>query len=95
VGAGGTDVEWLRDVATRVLPVSADDVGEMLDGLRMAPVLRGYRGAAGAHRDALVHSILGIASCALAYTAITEMEVNPLFAYADRVAAVDIRVFIS
>jgi acetyltransferase len=95
VGAGGTDVEWLRDVATRVLPVSADDVGEMLEGLRMAPVLRGYRGTRGVARDALVDGILGIASCALAHPAITEMEVNPLFAYADRVVAVDVRIFIS
>jgi acyl-CoA synthetase (NDP forming) len=95
VGAGGTDVEWLRDVATRVLPVTADDIGEMLDGLRMAPVLRGYRGTRGVARDALVDGILGIASCALAHPAITEMEVNPLFAYADRVVAVDVRIFIS
>jgi acetyltransferase len=95
VGAGGTDVEWLRDVATRVLPVSADDVGEMLEGLRMAPVLRGHRGTRGVARDALVDGILGIASCALAHPAITEMEVNPLFAYADRVVAVDVRIFIS
>jgi acetyltransferase len=94
VGAGGTGVEWLRDVATRVLPVSAEDVGEMLDELRMAPVLHGYRGAPGVYRDALVRCILGIAACALAFPAITEMEINPLFAYDDRVTAVDVRVFL-
>jgi acetyltransferase len=94
VGAGGTGVEWLRDAATRVLPVTGEDVGEMLDELRIAPVLHGYRGAPGAHRDALVRSILGIAACALAHPAIAEMEVNPLFAYDDRVTAVDVRVFI-
>jgi hypothetical protein len=78
----------------RVLPVSAEAVGEMLDELRMAPVLHGYRGVPGVHRDALVRCILGIAACALAFPAITEMEVNPLFAYDDRVTAVDVRVFL-
>ncbi|MBR9991176.1 MAG: acetate--CoA ligase family protein, partial [Gemmatimonadetes bacterium] len=94
VGAGGTDVEWLHDVAIRVLPVSAAEVGEMLDELRMAPVLRGYRGARGVHRETLVRCILGIAACALAHPAIAEMEVNPLFAYDDRAMAVDVRVFL-
>jgi acetate---CoA ligase (ADP-forming) len=44
-GMGGTLVELLRDVAVRITPVTDEDVHEMLDELRMAPLLRGYRGA--------------------------------------------------
>jgi acyl-CoA synthetase (NDP forming) len=94
VGAGGTGVEWLHDVATRVLPISAEEIEEMLDELRLAPVLNGYRGAAGVDRGALVDCILGVAKCALVHPAIAELEVNPLFAYADRVLAVDVRIFL-
>jgi acetyltransferase len=94
VGAGGTGVEWLRDVATRVLPVSADDIEAMLAELRITALLNGYRGDPPVDRAALIRAIDAIARCALAYPAIAELEVNPLFTYADRVIAVDIRIFI-
>jgi acetate---CoA ligase (ADP-forming) len=94
VGAGGTDVEWLRDVSTRVLPVADEDIDAMLDALRLAPVLRGHRGAAAADRPALVRALRALADCALAHERIAEIEVNPLFVLADGVAAVDLRIFL-
>jgi acetyltransferase len=94
VGAGGTDVELQRDVAMRVLPVTADDVVEMLAELRIAGALAGHRGGRGADAQAIVRAVLGLAHCALAYPEIGEIEVNPLFAYEDRVVGVDVRIFL-
>src|SRR5690606_6033798 len=44
-GMGGTLVELLRDVSVRITPLTDRDVDEMLGDLRMAPLLRGYRGS--------------------------------------------------
>ncbi|MGH7477761.1 MAG: acetate--CoA ligase family protein, partial [Longimicrobiales bacterium] len=95
VGAGGIAVELQRDVATRVLPVSAEDVQEMLAELRIAASLAGHRGAAAADTDAIARAVLALARCGLAYPQILELEVNPLFAYEDRAVAVDVRAFIA
>jgi acetate---CoA ligase (ADP-forming) len=94
VGAGGTGVEWMRDVSLRVLPVTADEIDAMLDELRMAPLLAGYRGAPGADRAALIRAVASVAACALALPDLAEIEVNPLFVGPDGAVAVDLRAFL-
>ena len=44
VGDGGTYVEALKDFALLLAPFTIDDVLNALDGLRIAPILRGTRG---------------------------------------------------
>lgn len=94
VGAGGTRVELLADTAVRVLPVSPREIRTMLGELRMAPVLRGYRGRPPVHRRALVDLILGLSRFAIDHPEISELELNPVFAYRDRVVAVDARAYL-
>ena len=94
VGTGGVHVEWLRDVATRVLPVTAADIDEMLDTLRGARVFGGHRGSPPIDRSALVRAIAAVAGCALAHETIAEIEVNPLFASAAGAVAVDVRIYL-
>jgi acetyltransferase len=94
VGAGGIEVEVRRDVARRMLPVTALDVLEMLGELRIAPVLDGHRGKPAAEKRAIVEAVLAFADCALAHPEIAEMEVNPMFVYEDGAVGVDIRVYL-
>lgn len=91
VGAGGTLVEILRDVSTRILPVEDREVADMLAELRIAPRLAGYRGSAGVARGPLVRLIQGVAEAALRCPEISELELNPVFAYPKRVVGVDAR----
>jgi acetyltransferase len=95
VGAGGTAVEFLRDIAIRVLPVTADEVREMLSELRIGPVLHGIRGKEGADIPAIVDATLAVAAAAIENDSIAEIEVNPLFAYPDRCVALDTRAFLT
>ncbi|MCL5770450.1 MAG: acetate--CoA ligase family protein, partial [Planctomycetes bacterium] len=44
-GAGGVAVEVMKDVAVRLTPVSHDEAGELVRGLRIYPLLTGFRGA--------------------------------------------------
>jgi acetyltransferase len=94
VGAGGTAVEVLRDVGSRVLPVERADVDEMLAELRIAPLLEGARGRAPADRESIIDAVMGMVRCALAHEDISEIEANPVFAFADRAVAVDVRVYL-
>ncbi|MGA8248008.1 MAG: acetate--CoA ligase family protein, partial [Nocardioides sp.] len=46
VGAGGVLVELVDDIATLLLPATRAQIREALSGLRVGPVLAGYRGRA-------------------------------------------------
>jgi acyl-CoA synthetase (NDP forming) len=79
VGLGGVFVEALADVALRLLPVSAADVGEMLGELRGAKVLHGVRGEPAVDRAALADAVRGIAHAAWQLgDELACIEVNPL-----------------
>ncbi len=91
VGAGGIAVEVHHDASLRGLPIGRAEALEMLDEIRAARLLNGYRGRPAANREAIADLILGVAACALSHPEIGELEVNPVFAYADRVVALDVR----
>ena len=95
VGSGGAWVEIMADTVTRVAPVTAAEVEEMLGELRIAPLLRGARGRPPVAADAIVKAALAVARCLEEIAEITEVEVNPLAASADRAVALDARVLLS
>ena len=78
VGSGGVTAELLGDVATLVLPVGRDEIRAAIDGLRLAPLLNGYRGRAAADLEAAADAIAAMATVIEADPAIDEIEVNPL-----------------
>jgi acyl-CoA synthetase (NDP forming) len=79
VGSGGVLVELLQDSATLLLPASRDDIEAALRGLKLFPLLDGYRGKPRADLDAAIDVILGIASFALEHAdEIDELDINPL-----------------
>ena len=93
VGSGGIMVELVRDIAQRLLPVGASDIAAMIDGLKLARLLAGYRGRAAADRKALETTALGLARFYLDHRArVAEIELNPLMVRNNGAVAVDIRV---
>ncbi|MDO8705421.1 MAG: acetate--CoA ligase family protein [Sulfuricaulis sp.] len=90
VGLGGVWIEALQDVSLRLLPVTPEDVTEMLVGLRGAKLLGGFRSAPPVDIPALalVVACIGDAALGLGPTLDT-LEVNPLLAAAHRIEALD------
>ena len=80
LGMGGVTAELLRDVATLILPVSANQIRDALLGLRLAPMLTGYRGQDQADIDALVATVEHLAQMMDTRPDIDEIEINPLMA---------------
>ena len=84
IGAGGVLVELARDAALRLLPVTADDVTAMVDGLKLAKLLAGFRGQPAADRAALAAAALALGRFFLDHRArITDIEINPLIVRTD------------
>jgi acyl-CoA synthetase (NDP forming) len=93
VGSGGVLVELAKDAALRLLPVSADEVGAMVDGLKLAKLLAGFRGRPPADRAALETSVLALGRFFLDHRAkIKDIEINPLMVRPSGAVAVDLRV---
>jgi acetyl-CoA synthetase len=90
IGAGGILVELFQDSRTVLFPLLRHEVEAALDSLKIAPLLHGYRGQAKADKVALVEAILNLARLGEAYAdVLVEVDVNPLFVYAEGVLAVD------
>lgn len=95
VGSGGVLVELVKDAALRMLPLGADDVSGMVDGLKLSRLLAGFRGKPAADRAALERVALGLGRFYLDHrAAIADIEINPLIVRADGegACAVDVRV---
>ncbi len=93
-GMGGTLVELLRDVAVRITPITDVDVTEMLSSLRMAPLLRGYRGAPPADVPALTDLLHRVGAMVEDLPEIAELDLNPIMVRpaGQGVVTVDVRL---
>jgi len=77
VGSGGVLVELLQDSATLLLPASSDEIAGALRGLKMFPLLDGFRGRPKADFSAAIEAIAKIGAFAAAAN-IEELDINPL-----------------
>jgi len=84
VGFGGITTELFRDVIYRPAPVSATEAEAMLAGLKAAPLLNGFRGAAKADIPALSRLISEVSVLAARFSGqISEIELNPVLVHAE------------
>jgi acetate---CoA ligase (ADP-forming) len=82
VGLGGITTELFRDVVYRPAPVCAEEADAMLSGLKAAPLLNGFRGAAQADVAALAQLIADISVLAARHAGeIAEIEFNPVLVH--------------
>jgi acetyltransferase len=91
VGFGGIYVEVLSDTSARLAPVTSDEAAEMLDELKMAPVLRGARGRASVDRAGLAAVVARFSALAAEAADLAELEINPLVVGPAGVTGVDAR----
>ena len=68
------------------------DAGRALRGLRLWPLLDGFRGTAPADVGALEHAIVALARFAADVPEVAELDVNPVMARPDGCALVDVRM---
>ncbi len=89
---GGTLTELIRDAAFRLHPLTVDDAAEMIDGLKGARLLRGYRGAPPLDEGALRDCLLRLSALLEICPEIRELDVNPVRVLPRGARALDARV---
>jgi acyl-CoA synthetase (NDP forming) len=77
-GLGGVWTELLHDAAVRLAPVDEAAALEMLESLKSAPLLAGYRGSPPRDRRALAALIARVSLLAGEYPDIAELDLNPV-----------------
>lgn len=79
VGSGGVMVEVFNDVSNRHCPITRAEALEMIDEIKGAKMLRGFRGKPAADIDALADTLVNISQLAVHINGkLAELDVNPL-----------------
>ena len=91
IGSGGVFVELIGDVKHLLLPTNAKSMESALRSLKIGKLLSGFRGAKPANFELLSNQILRLCQQMQSLAPdITELEINPLFVYNDKIMAVDV-----
>jgi acetyltransferase len=91
-GFGGILVEFLKDVAIGIPPLSQAQALDVIKRLRGFPILGGARGRPPADMDALCEAMVGLSQLAMTYRdQLASLDINPLIVLPKRqgVVAVD------
>jgi len=80
-GLGGIYVDFLRDVAFRLAPMTVEDARNIILETKAHTILRGVRGETPSDIDSVVDTLLRVSELVTDFNVINEMDVNPLFVY--------------
>jgi acetate---CoA ligase (ADP-forming) subunit beta len=89
LGIGGVLAEAVADVSFRLVPIERVDAEEMIDELRMQPLLGPFRGEPPVDREALADVLVGLSAAAEAHPELASADLNPLIVVEGRPIAVD------
>ena len=91
-GTGGILVDVLADTAFRLHPLNGSDAAEMIDELRGARLLRGYRGSQPADEPALRDVLLRVSELIRVAPEIQELDLNPVIVLGSGARVADVRL---
>lgn len=81
-GLGGIFVEILKDVSFRVPPVTETDARQMIEEIKGAKILKGFRGKPESDWDAMIDTLMKVSTLSLELReVIAELDINPLIVY--------------
>jgi acetyltransferase len=96
-GLGGIYVNILKDFSFRLAPVSVKDASEMMAETKSYALLRGVRGERSSDISSIANTILKISQMSVDFEEISEIDINPLFAYerGKGVLALDVKITVT
>ncbi|MEI9892537.1 MAG: bifunctional acetate--CoA ligase family protein/GNAT family N-acetyltransferase [Chthoniobacter sp.] len=93
-GAGGEFVEIMQDRALALPPLTATLARRLMERTRIYGALGGVRGRQAVDMDALTQLLVSFSHLVAEQRGIAEIDINPLFASAERLLALDARVIL-
>ncbi|MFW5831972.1 MAG: GNAT family N-acetyltransferase, partial [Prolixibacteraceae bacterium] len=94
VGMGGTSAELFKDKRLEFPPLNEQLARQMLESLKIYPLLEGYRGDTPKNIDKLIEVLIRMSYLAADYPEIKELDINPLIVTPKDVIALDARIVI-
>jgi acetyl coenzyme A synthetase (ADP forming)-like protein len=91
-GAGGVQVELMKDVSVRLTPLSNEDASEMIRELKTYPLLTGFRGSAPCDVAALEDGLLRVSALVEDLPQIAELDCNPFVVHETGATILDARI---
>ena len=91
-GAGGVQVELLKDVSVRLTPLSNEDASEMIRELKTYPLLKGFRGSVPGDVAALENGLLRVSAMVEDLPQIAELDCNPFVVHESGATILDARI---
>jgi len=91
-GAGGVQSDLWNDRAARLVPLTDADAAEMVGSVRVAELLRGFRGARPADTNAVRDLLLRIGRLAEMVPEIAELDLNPVLVHERGYVVVDAKI---
>ena len=92
VGAGGVLADLLADRTFRLTPLASSDAEQMINRLRIAPVLDGYRGSPAVSRAAVYDLLQRVSALAEDLPELAELDLNPVVCRGEELVVVDAKV---
>ena len=89
---GGVWSDLLDDRTFRLIPITEPEATAMVNDLRCAPLLKGYRGALPCDIDAVENVLVRVSRLVADHPEIAELDLNPLLVSADGAVTVDAKV---
>jgi hypothetical protein len=92
VAAGGVATEIWRDEVYLLPPIAPSDAARALRGLRIWPLLDGFRGGERVDVDALEAVVVAVGQLAVDVPEVSDLDLNPLLVTPEGVHCVDVKV---
>jgi len=89
VGLGGTFAEAFGDTAVRLAPLGVGQAEDMIEELRAASLLQGWRGGSKLDRESLAHALVKLGNLLCTSQTVSLLEINPLRVYDQGILALD------
>ena len=93
-GMGGTMVELMKDVTLRILPITDEEIRQMIKEINAYPLIAGYRGSKPRDEEDLVRIITNVARFFEENGHVVEFDINPIRLYEKGACAVDARIIV-
>ena len=95
-GSGGVLVNLLQDASFRLASgLTRREIEEMITETKAYTILKGFRGAEPDDIPAIAEAIGRVGQLCRDFSEISEMDINPVFAYPDGLSALDIKIKLS
>ena len=93
-GLGGVWVEALKDAVFGILPMTREEMLDMIAQTRAGLFLKGFRGSPALDQEAALSIINALSKLMTDHPGIKEIDLNPVRIYARSAAALDMRVIL-